>query len=428
MKEEKKVRTEEWLAVSLSFIYFFSVLAAYYVVRPLREQLAAQVGSLELPWFFGATFIATLVLTPLFSWLVGSWPRRVVIPIVYLFFIGAQLLFIPFFVDRELLSPRTLGFLFFVWVSVFNLFVISVFWTFMTDIWSDAQARRLFPIIAYGGTAGAIVGPFLTKSLVESFGLAFLLILSAAFLVLALLCVVLLGRWASKHGVHRFETGSESALGGGIFDGLKQIFTDPFICQMALLMVLGDAIGTIAYVLVTDYSGATFADAKARTSFAATIDLSSNLLQACIQLAITPWLLVRGGAASVFGLSALLSALTCLGVALASDAHAPVIASLPWVAVMLIVTRSLAHSMVIPARETLYTLVPRDLRYKGKNAVDTVVWRAGDVASSLSINGLRVFVSIPGFGLLAAALISASGCLGWNLAKRVERGEYEDRT
>ena len=140
----------EWRAVVLSFVYFFCVLAAYYVMRPVREQLSAAVGSTQLPWFFAATFVATLLLTPVFAALVSRWPRRIVVPVVYVFFIACLLAFVPLFTNQGLLSPRALGMVFFVWVSVFNLFVVSVFWSFMADIWSDEQARRLFPIIAVG--------------------------------------------------------------------------------------------------------------------------------------------------------------------------------------------------------------------------------------------------------------------------------------
>ncbi|HEY5613782.1 MAG TPA: MFS transporter, partial [Lysobacter sp.] len=131
----------EGRAVALSFAYFFCVLAAYYVMRPVREQLTAAVGSIQLPWFYGATFVATLLLTPVFAWVVARYPRRVAVPMVYGFFIVCLLAFVPLFTSHGVLSPRALGTVFFVWVSVFNLFVVSVFWSFMADIWDEAQAR-----------------------------------------------------------------------------------------------------------------------------------------------------------------------------------------------------------------------------------------------------------------------------------------------
>ena len=140
-----RVHGGEWHAVALSFVYFFCVLAAYYVMRPVREQLSAAVGSTQLPWFYAATFVATLVLAPVFGALVSRYPRPVVVPVVYLFFIACLLGFVPLFTMQGLLSPRALGTVFFVWVSVFNLFVVSVFWSFMADIWDEAAVASPVP-------------------------------------------------------------------------------------------------------------------------------------------------------------------------------------------------------------------------------------------------------------------------------------------
>jgi AAA family ATP:ADP antiporter len=422
MSSKFQIKREEWHPVTLSLIYYFCVLASYYVMRPMRDQMAAKVGSANLPLFFAATFLVTLLMTPLFSWAVSKWSRHVVMPLVYLFFVICQLAFIPLFTNQELVPPQFLGFIFFVWVSVFNLFVVSVFWSFMADIWDDAQAKRLFPVLALGGTAGAVFGPVLTRSLVEVIGLAWLLVVSAGLLLIAVVCLLFLGDWAQQFGVRRNEVGNEAALGGGILDGLKQIFTNPFIGKMALLMLLSDAIGTIAYALITDYSGATFYnDAIAQTRFAADMDLWANVIQIVVQLTITRWLLVRYGAGFVFVLCAGIVVAACLMMALIPDPYAPIVGSLPSLALLLILTRSLTHGMVQPARETLYTLVPRDLRYKGKNAVDTSVWRAGDVLSLLSVNGFRSLgVNIAGFGVIWAGLAAISGVIGWRLANRVE--------
>lgn len=427
-KSLTKIRSDEWYAVILSFIYCFTVLSAYYVMRPIRDHLAAEAGSSHLPLFFGITFIATLILTQVFSWLVSKWPRAVVMPIVYLFFIACQLAFIPIWNDHETLSVKNLGLLFFVWVSVFNLFVVSVFWSFMTDIWSDPQARRLFPIIALGGTAGAITGPIITRSLASIIGLQMLLLISACLLALAIVCIILLGKWARKYSANRNKAGSEAPLGGGMFDGLKQIFNNSFIWNMCVMMLLSDAIGTIAYVLVTDYTGMAYPDnAIGQTQFAANMDLTSNILQIILQLTMTRWLLVSYGAGAVFAVSAVVVVLCSLAVAIVPDPFIPIIGIFPMIAILLILTRALAHSMIQSARESLYTLVPRNLRYKGKNAVDTVVWRAGDVASLFTISALRSYgVTVSGFGLIWAVLAAYAGWIGWNLSNRVEHGEFDD--
>ena len=417
-----RVEPAEWRAVAVSFAYFFCVLAAYYVVRPVRDQLSAAVGSTQLPWFYAATFLATLALAPVFGALVARHPRRVVVPVVHAFFIACLLGFVPLFTHQGLLSPRALGTVFFVWISVFNLFIVSVFWSFMADVWDDLQARRLFPLIALGGTAGAIAGPVLTRALVGVIGVAPLLVVSAALLAIALACVAWLGGWARVHGHRRHDPGHESAVGGGVLDGVRQVFANPFMRTMAVLMLLADCIGTVNYALVVDYSGATFDDAIARTRFAADLDLAANLLQVVVQLTLTRWMLVRWGAGPVIGVWATAVAGALLLVAVSDNPYAPVIGAMPLVAVALIIGRGLAYGMVGPARESLYTRVPRNLRYKGKNTVDTAVWRFGDLSVAVSMNALRsVGVAAPGFAGLAALAAATSGVLGWRLARRVER-------
>lgn len=427
MLETFKIKRFEWTAVVLSFLYCFSILAAYYVMRPIRDHLAAEVGSGQLPLFFFITFLATLVLTPIYGWLVSKWPRNVIMPAIYLFFVVTQLAFIVLWDNPNLLSTKNLGMFFFVWVSVFNLFVISVFWSFMTDIWSDEQARRIFPIIAIGGTAGAVLGPIITRSLVKLIGFELLLCISAGFLILSVICIYFLGKWDQKYGENRNKVGNDDAIGGGILDGLKQIFSNTFVTAMAIMMLLSDAIGTISYVLVTDYSSFAYNnDAIGQTRFAASMDLVSNIIQVVLQLTATRWILVKYGAGMAFAICAVITVFLSFLVAYDRTPMVPVIGIFPMVALVLIITRSLAHSTLQAARETLYTLVPRDVRYKGKNAVETVVWRAGDVMSLLSISALRSFgVTASGFGIIWAFLAAISGLIGWKLATQTEQGDYE---
>ena len=424
--ENSNTVKKELYAATLSFIYYFCTLAAYYVMRPVRDQLAVEAGSQELLIFFTITFLGTLLFTPLFSLLVSRYPRYVVMPLLYVFFIGCQMAFIPFLNQPGWLSPKVLGAIFFVWVSLFNLFAVSIFWSFMSDIWSDEEARRLYPGIALGGAAGAVMGPLITRQFVASLGIGYLLFISIAFLALALGCVFLLERWARSYGIHHKEKNSEAAVGGGMWDGLKQVFNDPFIATVAVIMLLNDAIGTIAYVLITDYSGATFPhDPIAQTRFAASLDLASNVLQIAIQLTLTRWLLMRYGAGVPFGVSAAVIAGACLAMAYSQNPYAPVIFSMPLLAIVLIIMRSFYHGMIQPARETLYTLVTRSQRYKGKNAVDTTVWRAGDVLSLLAVDGFKaVGVTVAGFGALWAGFAALAGIIGWQIANEVEKGDF----
>jgi AAA family ATP:ADP antiporter len=287
----------------------------------------------------------------------------------------------------------------------------------MADIWNDIQARRLFPLIALGGTFGAIIGPVITHSLVGLIAPKLLLLVSALLLLVAVICIVLLGKWARLYSL---QGQSNQAIGGSMLDGLKQVFTNGFIASMAVMMLLSDAIGTTAYALITDYSGAAFPnDSVAQIRFAANMDFAANVLQVAFQLTITRFLLIRYGAKIVFVVSAFIVVLMC--VAMAINPYAIVFGIFPSIAVVMILTRALAHGMIQPARETLYTLVPRTLRYKGKNAVDTVIWRAGDVASLLWFKGFEhLGMHASGFGLIWAFLAAASGWIGYRLARKVE--------
>lgn len=421
MKPAARVHSGEWHAVVLSFLYFFCVLAAYYMLRPVREQLTAAVGSTQLPWFYGATFVVMLALAPVFGALVARYPRRVVVPLIYLVAIACLIGFVPLFAAEGLLSARALGIVFFVWVSVFNLFAVSVFWIFMTDIWDEAQSRRLFPVIAVAGTAGAVAGPLLTRILVDAIGVAPLLVVSAALLGIAIVCVMLLGRWARVHSTRRHDPGHEGAVGGSMWDGLKQVFANPFMRSMAVLLLLADGIGTVCYALVADYSNATFTDAVSRTRFAANVDLATNLLTVIAQLTLTRWLLPRKGPGAVLLVWALGGASALLMVVLADDPHVPLIGTMPAVAIALIVSRGLAYGMAEPARHSLFAQVPRGMRYKGQNAIDTAVWRFGDLAIALVMNTLRsigvVTSGFAGFSVLAAV---AAAALGWRMSKQVE--------
>ncbi|GAB6195952.1 NTP/NDP exchange transporter [Lysobacter xanthus] len=412
---DARVQRGEWPALLLSLAYFFCVLTAYYVVRPVREQLSAAVGSTQLPWFYAATFVVTLALTPLFAALVSRWPRRIMVPVVYGVFVACLLAFVPFFARPDLLGPRVLGIVFFVWVSVFNLFVVSVFWIFMSDIWQPAQARRLFPIIAVAGTLGSLAGPAITRSLVGLVGVAPLLVVSASLLGIATLLSVIVGRWARDH---RRQGLDDAPLGGGMLDGLKQVLTSPFTRAMAVLLILSDGIGGVNYALLADYSGQTFATEAARTRFAANVDLTTNAFIILLQAGVTWWLMPLLGAGRVLIIWATVNVAVLSLVVFSPDPHAPLLAAMPAVAVAAIVSRALAYGLAEPARHALFTQVARNERYKGQNAVDTAVWRFGDLMVALTMNAMRsVGASVGAIAGLGVAAAATAAGIGWRLSR-----------
>ena len=305
-------RPEERAALAISFVYFFCVLASYYMLRPLRDQFSAAVGSTNLWQFWTGTFIATLALTPVFGWMVARYPREKFIPLVYGFFILCLLAFVPAFRAQESIGPRLLGTIFYIWVSVFNLFVVSVFWSFMADLFDGRQSRRLFPVIALGGTLGSIAGPLIAAALpVEK-----LLFSSVAMLLLVIGCVLALSRWAQHNPNPERLRDVGEVIGGDWWSGLKQTFTSPFLRRMAALMLLGDAIGTVSYALVSDYAGAHFSDRESRKAFYAHIDLITNTLVIVFQIGVARWVLSRFGVGPGLVLPAVVNMIVLLTVAI----------------------------------------------------------------------------------------------------------------
>jgi len=368
----------------LATVAFFFVLMAYYIVRAVREQLGGAVGSKELPLFYGIIFVVMLLLTPVFGALVARFPRKRLIGYSYSFFIACLVAFVPAFVLQDRIGARVLGSIFYVWLSVFNLFVVSLFWSLMADIFQSEQARRVFPIIALGGMGGAICGPGLGKLLLGIIGMPPLLIVSAVALTIALGLLLTL---STSHD-HRTPGAHEEAIGGSLWAGVKELWTRPFIRYMAVLMVLGDGIGTLAYALMADYTNAHFPDRAARTDFYYDLDLATNTLGVLLQLTVTRWLLIRRGPGWALVTASLVNLLLLLLVAVLGVGQIGLfgIGSVSMLAIMMVGSRGFAYGMTKPAQDSLYTRVPRETRYKGKNFVETAIWRFGDLAVTSGVS------------------------------------------
>ncbi|HEY8586418.1 MAG TPA: MFS transporter [Rhodanobacter sp.] len=400
----------------LSALAFFFVMTSYYIIRPVRDQLSGAVGSQSLPLFYGAVFLVMLLMAPVFGMLVARFRRRQLLGWSYSFFIACLLAFVPAFVAQERIGARELGVVFFVWVSVFNLFVVSLFWSVMADIFSSSQARRVFSLIALGGMGGAIVGPGLARLLVEVVGVAPLLLVSALSLSGSL---ILLLRLTASHARQPGSHGDE-IIGGSLWAGIKELWSRPFLRYMALLMLLGDGIGTLAYALVADYAKANFTDAVARTAFYSNLDLATNLFGAALQVSVTRWLLVRHGAGWGLLLPALVNVLLLAAIAMLGDGSVGLLGySVPLLGLMMVFSRGFAYGMTKPAVDALYTRVPRETRYKGKNFVETAVWRFGDLVVTSGVSGLHLLGwGIGGLALAGTAVASLAAAVakraGWS--------------
>jgi AAA family ATP:ADP antiporter len=231
-------------AVCWSFLYFFCLLCGYYVLRPVRDEMGIQAGLGNLPWLFTAAFVAMLAAIPVFGWVSSRFPRRRFLPYVYLFFVANLLVFFVLFKQQIALAATTKAF--FVWVSVFNLFVVSVFWSFMADLYRTEQARRLYGLIAAGGSAGAVTGPALTTGLALPLGPVNLLLVSAGFLLVAVFCILRLTAWASTH-VPGQQAREEAPVGGGMFDGIALVARSPYLLGICAYVVLYSALSTFLY-------------------------------------------------------------------------------------------------------------------------------------------------------------------------------------
>ncbi len=402
-----------------SFLYFFCLLSGYYVLRPVREAMAASADlqtifpASLIAWFdahgmplkdftlqflFTCVFLIMLVMQPLYGWLVSRFPRRVFLPVMYGFFIATLL---GFYVMFNSGVPGR-GMAFFFWITVFNLFAVAVFWSFMADVFSNAQARAYYGYIGAAGTVGAFLGPIITSSLVQRVGIANLMLVSAGFLLVCVLCIWQLRPWAVQREREQRLVDGEKPMGGSVLDGLKLIAREPLLRWLALMVVFGVGVGTMLYNEQASIARRMITDPAASTAFYSRIDLAVNALTLIVQLGLTRWLLSRFGIAP---------ALLIPGFAIIIGFSVLAASPLPlMVAVVQVMTRASEFSLGKPARETIYTRVDRQWRYKAGAAIDTVVYRGADLTFAWVHKGLSLFGSHLVFagGTLVAVLMTLS--------------------
>nr|WP_275939233.1 MFS transporter [Polyangium spumosum] len=392
------VRPEEMGAVLWSFVYFFLLLSGYYLIRPLRDAMGIAGGEKALPWLFSATFVAMLCAVPLYGALVTRLSRRRLVPFVYRFFAANLLLF---FALVMLGVPRPLiGRVFFVWTSVYNLFIVSVLWSFLVDVFTSEQGKRLFGVIAAGGSAGAIAGPLVTAAVSQRLGqthLFWLLVLSALTLEACVFCA----RKAELHAGSRRESharaSSDKPVGGSLFAGVRLVASSPYLAGIALVMLLLTTMNTFLYLQKTDLVRRAAQGSAAQTALFAWNDTAVSVLSATLSFFLTGRLMTRLGLAAALAVLPVLSGLGFSALALYP--------SLAVVAVVEGLRRAAQYAIERPAREVLYTVLPREAKYKAKSFIDTVVFRGGDAASAWAHAGLIALgLSFSSISLVAAPL------------------------
>ncbi|HRQ66119.1 MAG TPA: MFS transporter [Xanthomonadaceae bacterium] len=384
------VERREWAVLWLSFAYFFCVLSAWYVLRPIRDAMGIAGGTSQLPWLFLGTLLLTLVANPVFATLVARMPRARFATWSYRFFMLCLLGFFAMVqwggADAQVWTGRV----FFVWASLFNLFIVSLFWAVMADVFDSGQAKRLFGFIAAGGTLGGVMGGTITALFVEAVGVAPLLLLSLALLEIALRCMRTVSAHAGRDSEVQRKAASE-AIGGGVLAGITHAARSPYLLGICAFMLLYTIGSTFLYFVQADIVSQAFENREARTAFFARIDVVVNGLTLAIQLGLTGRILGRLG----IGLTlALLPVVSILG--FGALAAAPVLMVF---VVFQVARRTFNFALVRPARENLYVPLSREDKYKAKSLIDTFVYRAGDQIGAWTHAGLAA----AGLGVAAIA-------------------------
>lgn len=388
----------ELAAALWSFVYFFALLAAYYVLRPIRDEMAIQVGQARLHEVFTLVFVTMLLVAPVFGWLTGRFPRRRLLPWLYAFFIANLLAFFVVF-EAGGTQSAAVARAFFVWVSVFNLFAVSVFWSLMADLFVTAQAQRLYGFIAAGGTAGALAGPALTAGLVLLIGAKGMVLVSAAFLLVAIVALLRLRDWAQRTGATG-DIDAQRPLTGSVWSGITDLFRSPYLLGICLFLFLYSLLSTFLYFQQAELVPAAIGDSAQRTRLLALVDMTVNVLTLLIQVLAFGTLIRRLG--TTFMLAAM-PVVAIVGFAL--------LALHPGLATLVafgVTRRAGEYAISKPARETLFNVLPPEQKYKAKNVIDTLVHRFGDTSSSWIFAGLKgLGLSLPTMSWIAVPLAGA---------------------
>ena len=402
---------QERAAALWSFAYFFALLAGYYVLRPLRDQMGIAGGVKNLPWLFTATFVTLLVAQPLYGALVARLPRARFIPIVYHFFAANLLVFwalLSFDAETAVVAR-----VFFVWVSVFNLFAVAVFWSFMADLFTSEQGKRLFGFIGAGGTAGALLGPIITIWLSVPLGPVNLMIAAVIFLELAVFCVYRLERNVVMREQAQAPTEN---IGGSAFAAIPELVRSPYMLGIGAWVALLSYAATIIYFEQAHIVSEAVKSAGLQTRIFASIDLAVSLLTLVTQLFITGQVLKCVGTGVA---AAALPLVYIVGFAVLA-----VMPTLIVVVTVQVVQRWMNFAIANPARQLFFTVVTREEKYKAKNLVDVVVYRGSDALSGW------IFDTLQGLGLKlgAIALCSLPVVAGWAVLSLALGREQEKRS
>lgn len=396
------VRREEIPALLASMFFFFCVLSALMVLRPAREALGMRGGLDAVRWLFIGTAVATLAVNPVFGWLVARFRRLAFIAATYVFFSASLLVFWGLLTMAPAAVGEVSGRVFYVWFSVFNLFSTMVFWALMADRFSFEQSKRLFGVIAVGGTLGAIFGPWLASRVAQTIGTANLILIAVGFLLLAILAAWLVARLQRPQRVVR--TGDPDAppavderevIGGSAWQGFRAVFQSRYLIGICVLVLILAVMATFIYFTRLAMVAALGEDLDMRTTWFARIDMWTQIATLVLQLVVAGHLMKRIGVSFALALLPITVVLGFVGLAITGTIAALIVFEA--------VFRAVQRAIMRPARETLFTVVSREDKYKAKAFIDTFVYRGGDVVGAWTEGLLgRLGMGLAG---LAAAVI-----------------------
>jgi ATP:ADP antiporter, AAA family len=397
------VRPAEMQALGWSWLYIFCVLSSYYILRPIRDEMGVAGGVENLQWLFTGTLVGMILVNPPFAALVAKLPRVRFIAIAYRFFIANLLIFILLLNLATAEQHIWVGRLFFIWTSVFNLFVVSVFWALMVDVFDSEQGKRLFGFIAAGATLGGIAGSSITASLAKDVPATYLLLGSAILLEAAVFSVRRLARLSDALRQRPAAQSGEALIGGNILSGVTHAFKSPYLVNVSFYILLFAITSTFLYFQQAEIARQSFADRGARTAFFARVDLWVNILTLGAQLFLTGRVLRAVGVGLTL---AMLPALSILG--FGTLAMTPTIVV---VVVYQVLRRAGNFAFARPTRELLFTVLPREDKYKAKSFIDTVIYRTGDQVGAWSYAVLGFL----GLAMTGISIVAVPISIAWLL-------------
>ncbi|MDB9952727.1 MFS transporter [Porticoccaceae bacterium] len=402
LKTASNIEEREVKAVLSSFLFVVVLMSAYYILRPVRDAMASDWTDAEVSWLWTLNFFISTAVVAVYGIAVSRFRFRLLVPAMYGIFAAS---FVIFYVLGSASSDRTLiDKAFYVWVSVFSLFHISVFWSFMSDLFNKEQAGRLFSIIAAGASVGGLIGPSIPAFFSASLGTDNLMLIAAVMLLIPIPIIFYLQSLKSTdlHNADLELTPPSEPIGGNPFAGFKMFFSNPYLLAIGLFIFLYTGISSFVYFelknLLSELSRAE------RTAVWAQMDLAVNILSIATGLFATSRIVGRFGMPVTI---ALVPVMICIGLLIL--AVSPFLGA---VVALQVIRRAGNYAVTRPAREMLFTRVDRETRFKAKPVIDIVAYRGGDMLMAWLFTGLTQGL---GLGLAAVAVVGAGIAALWSL-------------